>query len=130
MSKYGKAAVKAVKLLISEEVDNPRDAWEIATSEIFGKGTSSQLKGCPRNAFLGLCEEGMIIGVPPGNYIKSKRERNKEYAVKAVKILQRTLELALNPKTLWNKVLSGERKVHNQQMDVLVSLWINNLIVT
>ena len=29
--------------------------------EIFGEGNASQKKGCPRNTFLGLCEEGLRI---------------------------------------------------------------------
>lgn len=41
MGKYGDAAINAVKLLISGTVDNPKEAWEIATSEIFGVGTTS-----------------------------------------------------------------------------------------
>jgi len=127
MGKYGEAAVKAVKLLVSGNVDRPKDAWEVATSEIFSKGTSSQRKGCPRNAFLGLCEEGKIKGIPPGNYTNSRK--NKEYAIKAVQILQEIPALSSNPETLWNRVVERAYKAHNQQMDVVTQLWNNNLIV-
>jgi predicted CoA-binding protein len=127
MGKYGEAAVKAVKLVVSGTIDYPRDAWEIATGEIFGAGTSSQRKGCPRNAFLGLCEEGKIKGIPFDNYTNSKK--NKEYAIKAVQILQEIPALSSDPTALWNRVVKRDYKVHNQQMDVVTSLWNNNLIV-
>lgn len=128
MGKYGDAAINAVKLLVSGTVDNPKEAWEIATSEIFGVGTTSQQKSCPQNAFLGLCEEGLVKKIPPGNYTKSKK--NKEYAIKAVKILHDMPELKSNPNSLWNKVLETDYKVvPNQQMDVVTSLWGKKLIV-
>ncbi len=126
MGKYGKAAVKAVRLLVSGNIDRPRDAWEIATGGIFDEGTSSQRKGCPRNAFLGLCAEGKIKGIQTGDYTKSKK--NKEYAIKAVQILQEIPALSFDPKALWNRVVESDYKVHNQQMDVVTSLWNNNLI--
>jgi len=40
------------------------------------------VKGCPRGAFLELCEAGMIKGIASGKYTRSKR--NKEYAIDAV----------------------------------------------
>ena len=127
MGKYGEASVKAVKLLVSGIIDRPRDAWERATSEIFGKGTWSQRKVCPRNAFLGLCEDGKIKGIPLGNYTNSKK--NKEYALKAVQILHEIPAFSSEPRSLWNRIVEREYKVHNQQMDVVISLWINNLII-
>lgn len=39
------------------------DAIRHHFSELFGLGTSSQCKGCPRDAFLGLCGEGLVGGV-------------------------------------------------------------------
>jgi hypothetical protein len=46
---------------------------------------SAQKKGCPRGAFLGLCEEGLVKGIPAGNYTTSKD--NKAYAVRAAELL-------------------------------------------
>lgn len=46
-----------VVLLAAEHIKNgmlPRAAWEQASCEIFPKGSASQVKGCPKNAFLGL----------------------------------------------------------------------------
>ncbi len=91
VNKFGKAALEAVKLLENKIYESPRDAWEKATEKIFGEGSSSQQKGFPRGAFLGLCEEGMVKGVVSGNYCRSNR--NKDYAIKAVKLLKKFPEL-------------------------------------
>jgi len=126
MGKYGTAAIEAVRLYRQGLTKSPQDAWEKATSKIFGWGTSSQRKGCPRNAFLGLCEEGLVRGVEPGDYTRS--QKNKSYAVDAVAILQRYPSLAGNHNRLWSKVLADEHKKHNSQMDVVIALWNAGLI--
>jgi hypothetical protein len=125
MSEYGKAAVRAVGLYTTGLVQSPQDAWSEATAEIFGRGTSSQVKGCPKGAFLGLCEEGLIRGIPGGRYTRSKK--NKKYAVQAVVVLKQNPILVADPACLWSEVMR-ESKVHNHQMDVVVSLWNNGLI--
>jgi hypothetical protein len=51
MGKYGKAAIEAVSLLSTNPLLTPRDAWNQATTAIFGNGISSQLKGCPSSTF-------------------------------------------------------------------------------
>jgi hypothetical protein len=124
MGKYGNAAIKAVNLVKSGSVKSPINAWERATSEIFGEGTSSQDKGCPRGAFLGLCEEGIITGIPAGNYTRSIK--NKEYALKAIRLLKEGPEITQTE--LWGKVVESEGIKHNEQMDVVISLWKNGLI--
>ena len=63
MGKYGEAAIRSIELITESSHDSPVSAWNQATSEIFGKGSSSQKKGCPRNAFIGLCESGLVKGV-------------------------------------------------------------------
>jgi hypothetical protein len=126
MGKYGNATIKAVKLIETKLADSPIIAWDMATTEVFGKGTSGQTKGCPRNTFLGLCEEGKVKGIHPGNYAKSKR--NKEYALKALQILKDTPSLSSEQELLWLKVQNGESKTHNYQMDVVCALWNDGLI--
>ncbi len=128
MGQNGKAAIKAVKLVVDEDM-SPQDAWEKAICEY----TTSELsrdKGCPRNAFLGLCEEGMIIGVDSGKYDAGKK--NKAYATEAVRILQRDKSQINNKTKLWKKVMKklGEEtsKSQNGQMDVVISLWNSGLI--
>nr|WP_051348398.1 hypothetical protein [Peribacillus kribbensis] len=61
MGKYGTAAVQAAELLINFTCKTPIDAWNEATTEIFGRGTHSQKKGCPKGAFLGICEAGLLM---------------------------------------------------------------------
>jgi hypothetical protein len=128
MGKYGEAALKAVNLIKSDGEVSPIYAWEATTIEIFGKGTSSQAKGCPKSTFLGLCEEGLVTGVRLGKYLKNINSKNKLYGLKAVELLTQQASLASNIKQLWELVFEGEYKMHNDQMDVVVSLWENNLI--
>lgn len=126
MGKYGVTAIKAIQLLHSNVIDIPRIAWDMASKEILGDGTYAQKKACPRSAFLGLCEEGLVKGIPCGKYTISKK--NKAYAIKAVQLLNIDPLLAQSPYELWHKILNGDYKSHNYQMDVVISLWNNNLI--
>jgi hypothetical protein len=126
MSKYGEVAVRAVRLVGQMRLE-PLAAWKRATAEIFPDSIDCQVKGCPKGAFLGLCEEGLVIGVRPGDYTTSKK--NKSYAVKAVSVLRRTPGLADDRGSLWLAALdSAEPKRHNGQMDVVVALWRAGLI--
>jgi len=127
MDKYGVAAVRAVHIFTSGLAKSPRNAWLKATTEIFSEGTSSQKKGCPQSTFLGLCEEGLVSGIPFGQYTKAVE--NKKYALDAVSILKKYPELASDLHSLWNVVMRGKRKVYNSQMDVVVALWNENLLV-
>jgi hypothetical protein len=126
MGKYGQAAVMAAGLIESNRTNSPLEAWNIATAEIFGEGTHGQKKGCPRGAFLGLCEEGLVRGIAPGKYTDS--QKNKSYAIRGVELLKQDSSLLECPFKLWNAI--GIKKSHNGQMDVVISLWNNNLIVS
>ena len=127
MSKYREAAKLAVQLLNEGEVSDPSDAWAKATKKIFPASKDSQEKGCPKGAFLGLCNEGLVQGVAPGNYCKPSR--NGEYAIGAIDILKRNRFLSTQPDMLWKKV-AGNTKVQNNQMDVVVGLWEARYIST
>ncbi len=127
INKYGKAAIEAAKLLISKTVTEPELAWNIATSNIFGKNTYAQRKGCPKGAFLGLCEFGLIEGVQVGSYTGSND--NKLYAVKAVKALKENPVLINDIDLLWIKATGNKNIKHNSQMDVVISLWNEGLIL-
>jgi hypothetical protein len=87
---------------------------------------SSQEKGCPKGAFLGLCQDGMVKGIPKGNYTKSIK--NKQYALQAVDILKRAGKKTFTPKKLWLELRLGDKK-SNSQMDVVLALWNKNLIL-
>jgi len=119
MGNYGRAAIKAVELYTTGLAQSPGDAWAKAITEAC-PSMSSQTKGCPKCAFLGLCKEGKIRGISGSNYTSSLR--NKKYAVDAVAILKQNPSLAANSRSLWNAVTGEGSKSHNGQMDVVISL--------
>ena len=97
INKYGRAAIKATQLFHS----NPHDilkCWNRAVIELFPHQKASQEKSCPKGAFLGLCEEGLVKGIPKGNYTKSIK--NKEYTLKALEILKQNSQTTFSPKEL------------------------------
>lgn len=126
MNKYGESAIKAARLYQNKDASSLRSAWEQATTEMFGPRSSGQRKSCPRDAFLGLCEKGLVKGIPLGDYTRS--DKNKGYAILAVEILRESPELADDPGFLWKRVIGGEYKAHNSQMDVVTALWKAHLI--
>ncbi|CAH1388095.1 DUF6979 family protein [Candidatus Nitrotoga sp. M5] len=126
MSKYGTAAIQAANL--ARKGVQPRSAWGQAVSAQFLSQKSSQDKGCPRDTFLSLAEEGYIRGVGPGKYTRSKK--NRSYAMKAIEILKSEPSIVERPLELWNLILQGEVKTHNEQMYVIASLWRNGDITT
>ncbi len=130
MSKYNQAAIKAVELIHQDISYSPIKAWEIATAEVFGEGTWGAKKGCPKNAFLGLCEEGYVKGVSAGIYNSRKDSKNKGYVIKAVSIIKKNPDLLNDKKELWNQVTEGNRISHNYQLDVLEALWKRDYILT
>jgi len=124
MGIYGDCAVRAVKLIEKHQAMDPRMAWEAAISSLT-KSEWSINKGCPKGAFLGLCEEGLIKGIPKGQYTRSVD--NKNYALKAVKILKQSSR-PRKKIDLWREVTNREIG-QDGQMDVVLSLWNNNLIL-
>lgn len=125
MGNYGKAAVRAVHLYITGPAKDPEQAWTEAICTLTSKA-SCQKKGCPRDAFLGLCEAGLVKGIPSGHYTDSKE--NKGYALDAVRILKRGASFAITQTGLWRMVVK-ESKCHNGQMDVVIGLWSDGLII-
>jgi hypothetical protein len=125
MAAYGDAAIKAVSLYSAGKASSIVDAWEIAGRQIFTT-ESSRTKGCPRTTFLGICEGGHVIGVPPGEY-NTKPSDNKQYGLKAISMLRLNPALAVDQLLLWKKI--GNEKIKpNSQMDVVTSLWNAGLI--
>jgi hypothetical protein len=128
MGKYGKCAVKSARIAASGMT--PRDAWEQVSTALFGKGTSSQRKVCPRGAFLGLCAAGLIKHVHPDcNSDDSPTNVNGQYAVQAVKTLHEAPSLADGQMALWRAVMKGGQKQYNQQMDVVIALFKEGLLL-
>ena len=126
MGKYGEVAVRATTYLKHKSAVSPKEAWRKAAKEIFPRSNSSQNKGCPRGAYLGLCEEGLVSGVPQGSYTRSRD--NKRYAIDGVMAISRQPSLAEDRIELWSRVMSGIAKKENSQMDVVVELWRAGLI--
>lgn len=126
-NKYGQAAIRAVELYrMSGGRMTPPEAWDTATTELFGVGTPAQQKGCPKGAFLGLCQVGYVAGIPGGSY--SRSVKNSAYAVRAAELLAREPALATNWAELWRRVLAGVTKQHNSQMHVVTALWNSGLL--
>lgn len=131
MGNYGKAAVKAVRLIAKGKRKTAPDAWNASTIALFGVDTASQKKSCPRAAFLGLCESGLVQGIPARNYTQSVA--NKSYAVAAVRLLKSKPSLiAINNTELWKRVMKDLKKpitkTHYQQMDVVRALYPHHLL--
>ena len=124
--KYGQAAVLATQHYCSGAACSPPAAWALAVSEIFPNSMSSQDKGCPKGAFLGLCEDGFVAGIPQGSYTKSRL--NKGYAIGAVDLLRADPDLCHDADALWDRVIERSSKTPNSQMDVVLSLWLAGLI--
>lgn len=125
MNQYAVTALQAVDFYGKHEGYSIKEAWERTAIVIFGN-TPAAKKGCPKGAFLGLCEEGYVKGVPKGNYTNSKK--NKQYAIKAVQLLQLDPLLVYDKKRLWKEV-THEQVSYNDQMDVVIVLWKNGLII-
>lgn len=125
MNKYGIAAIESVKKMGLLTNLSPVDAWKDATIEIFGFG-AAQRKGCPRATFLGLCEVGAVKGVASGKYTRSTK--NKKYAVNAIKYLKEHKGESIAQDAMWIYVTNNSGISHNSQMDVVLSLFNENLL--
>jgi hypothetical protein len=126
MGKFGEVAVEATRRLNSAEVSDPREAWHSA-AQALGCSQDMAVKSCPRSAYLGLCEEGLVNGAPRGRWTKSVD--NKRYAVDAVRSLRKCPSWLYKPTTcLWREVIQPRIIRHNDQIDVVFELWRNGLI--
>ncbi|MDR0786073.1 MAG: hypothetical protein LBE74_09395 [Treponema sp.] len=128
MADFGSVAVMAAKLCMDNTSVNPREAWD-KSCEKLGLSDYQRKKGCPKSAFLGLCEEGFVYNVPKGNYTRSVK--NKSYGIATVKILAKNPSLVNNVDNLWAAIreeVPDRCKTHNGQMDVVIALWVNNMI--
>jgi hypothetical protein len=124
-NKYGEAALIAARAETFGKPITPSDRWNEATKKLYPNNPSLQRKGGPRNAFLSLCEAGLVKGIPAGQYAPSHKDKN--YAARAVSLLEAGTHKTIN--TLWAEVTDGEDIPHQSQMDVVLALWKNDLIV-
>ena len=123
-NRYGEAALMAVRMETYGKAITPAERWDDAVSKLYPTFPAARKKGCPRGAFVGLCEAGLVKGIAPGAY--GQAHRNKDYAVEAVRLLKAETHKTISQ--LWAAV-ADEDKAHNAQMDVVLALWKNGLIV-
>jgi hypothetical protein len=149
--KYRLAAVEAAKsagAAIADRIDRKTaclNAWKKATERQFPvvqgrsdekKNKDYQRKGCPKNAFLGLCEGGYVKGIERWD---NAEKPNKRYAIDAYqKLANRVTKYhAIKDRDtlvtmLWKAVRparEGKKPMqHNHQMDVVVALWEAQLL--
>ncbi len=123
MNNYGKAALLAVEICTSKKI-SPVSAWRKATLLIFGN-SAAQKRSAPKTVFLNLCQEGYIKNISPGDYTRSKTTSG--YVTNAIDILSTNKNQKFTPLELWNKV-QNKGLVNQYHMDVIITLWENNLI--
>jgi hypothetical protein len=122
-NRYGEAAILAAR---GSGSASPVAQWQRAVEKLYPTSAVAQDKNAPRGAFLGLCEVGLVKGVPAGDY--SAAREHKAYAVQAVALLASSIE-KLSISALWRAVANDPAKLHNNQMDIVLALWNNGLIV-
>ncbi len=123
-NRYGEAALMAVRMETYGKALTPEERWRDAVMKLYPTSPISQKKGAPRNAFLGLCEGGLVKGIAAN---EGRHHLDKEIAVKAVALLRSGTHKTVSQ--LWAGVNDDETKAHNSQMDVVLALWKNGLIV-
>ena len=131
MGQYGRVALRARCLIIENHLE-AIDAWRKAAEAII-TSPSSREKGCPHCAFIGLCEEGYVMGVEKGGYSQRPSKYNKRYATDAANYLLGQKEKGLNTENfsntcLWREVSQPKPEKQQGQMDVVLALWRNESI--
>jgi hypothetical protein len=93
---------------------------------LYPTSPAARKQGCRRGAFLGLCDAGLVKGIPAGRYTASKD--NKAYSVRAAELLIEGTQ-SWSTSSLWKVASNDPEKTHNSQMDIVLALWKNDLIV-
>lgn len=128
MNKYAKVAIEVAEELQSMKKEEQKkidlgDLWKEKCKENEFKEASIK-KGCPRLAFIGLCENNLIKGIEIKN--SDKESLNKNYAVEAVKVLKND-KRNYTGKELWEEIGNKDKK-HNSQMNIVLALWEKGMI--
>ena len=126
-NRYGEAALQAVRMELYGKALTPVERWQDAVQKLYPT-PAGQKKSAPRQAFVGLCEAGLVKGVTPGGDAPptSSGNRNKDYAVEAVRLLRAGTHKTVTQ--LWAAIADDDE--HSSQMDVVLALWKNGLIVS
>jgi hypothetical protein len=113
-------SITAVEYLHSKQAATPNEAWDKAVISKYGSTAWQRTKGCPRVAFLGLCEEGLVNGIQADVYIKKTDALNKKYALDAVELIRKNPQYLNWPITkLWKEIAD---KTDNNQLSVVIAL--------
>lgn len=128
MNKYAKVAIEVAEELQSMKKEEQKkidlgDLWKEKCKENEFKEASIK-KGCPRLAFIGLCENNLIKDIEVKN--SNKESLNKNYVVEAVKVLKND-KRNYTSKKLWEEIGNKDKK-HNSQMDIVLALWEKGMI--
>lgn len=115
MTKYTEAALIVVRQCNGMTAPDVKSAWTRTIREL-----NAYDEDCPRNTFIGLCEEGMVRGIPSGCYGLRRDNKNKGYAVAAANLVLSGHEL--DHKTLWQKVTTGTLQPHDQ-VNIVIALY-------
>ena len=122
-NRYGEAALQAVRMNLYGKALTPVERWQDAVQKLYPT-QAGQKKKAPREAFVGLCDAGLVKGITVDN--NSVGNRNKDYAVAAVELLRAGTHKTVTQ--LWSAVTDSDGTEHACQMDVVLALWKNNLI--
>jgi hypothetical protein len=125
MGLFGKAAIVATRIVAGGRKLSPGEAWDLAIARL-SNSPKTQKKTCPRNAYLGLCEAGAIVGIEAGRYGAPEDNPNGAYALTALSLLQSGE--AADKQLLWSRVTAPRRLSPDEQMDVVLSLWEQHLL--
>jgi hypothetical protein len=128
MTKVERTACRAAELIPAHPA---AEAWYLAAVDVYGDASSVVRKVCPREAFVALCDAGLLPGsrAEPGITLGL----NRSYALAIVGLLRQNPALAQARKTfLWRQVMavtgSNTDKMHNGQIDVVLGLWKAGLV--
>lgn len=127
MGAFGRAAVLTAQRLQRNQGLCPLSEWDRIINRM-RLSNSTRQKCCARNAFLGLCQANLIMGINPC-ICHPRITTNGQYAVDAALILSQNGQRLTNlsQKALWLMIPNHPRS-HNQQMDVVISLRNSGLI--
>lgn len=107
MTKYTDAALIATRSCQGQKKPDVKTAWLKAIHNL-----NAYDEGCPRCAYLGLCEEGMVKGIPAGSYGLRADNKNKGYAVYAANLILSGHEQ--DHKKIWKKITDNRISAHDQ----------------
>lgn len=120
MTKYTEAAITTAKRCQGSIRPDIKAEWRKAIEEL-----SAYDEGCPRSAFIGLCEEGMIKGIRPGSYGLRTSNKNKYYAIAAANLVLSGNNT--DPKSIWKEVTKSEIQAHDQ-VSIVIALHESGLL--